>query len=334
MDSNRRFLTHDEILEEIRRLEEGDSDNEEGSDGSVSETEDAVLSDDDYEEIDYVPPAEESDDGGDDIDISAYPNSEDEDQRNFFIGKDQVTLWTDKPLSSIYTRTPSRNILTHLPGPKGRARGLTKEIDIFELFITDEMVQLIVDYTNEEMDRKKLLRSRDYVYQNHTDLTEMKSLIGLLYFLGVLKQSGLTLNDCFHSVYGPSLFRCVMSKNRLVFLLSVLRFDSKTSRAERIKNDKFAAFRQMWTMFEENCRKYYTPSEYVTIDETLLSFRGRCPFRMYLRNKPDKYGMKIISLCDARTFYFCGGIPYIGKTNKKKVTCCNQPITFSHLQSP
>jgi len=34
---------------------------------------------------------------------------------------------------------------------------------------------------------------------------------------------------------------------------------------------------------------------------------------MYLPSKPVKYELKIISLCDARTFYFCRGIPYIGK---------------------
>ncbi|KAL4098870.1 hypothetical protein QTP88_023388 [Uroleucon formosanum] len=64
------------------------------------------------------------------------------------------------------------------------------------------------------------------------------------------------------------------------------------------------------------CKNNYTPSEYVTVDETLLSFPGRCPFKMYLPAKPDKYGLKIISICDAKTFYFYGGIPYIGKETR------------------
>ena len=66
-------------------------------------------------------------------------------------------------------------------------------------------------------------------------------------------------------------------------------------------------------MFNKNCSTFYTPSEYVTVDETLLSFRGKCPFKTYIPAKPDRYGMKILSLCDARTFFFCGGIPYVGK---------------------
>lgn len=78
-------------------------------------------------------------------------------------------------------------------------------------------------------------------------------------------------------------------------------------------NDKFAAFRGIWNKFNANCSRYFAPTQYVTIDETMLGFRGRCAFKMYLPSKPDKYGLKIISLCDARTFYFCCGIPYVGK---------------------
>jgi len=41
---------------------------------------------------------------------------------------------------------------------------------------------------------------------------------------------------------------------------------------------------------------------------------------MYLPSKPDKYGLKIISICDARTFYFLSGIPYVGREQKKMKT--------------
>lgn len=37
---------------------------------------------------------------------------------------------------------------------------------------------------------------------------------------------------------------------------------------------------------------------------------------MFIPSKPDKYGLKIISLCDSRTFYFISGLPYVGKTDK------------------
>lgn len=107
-----------------------------------------------------------------------------------------------------------------------------------------------------------------------------------------------------------------------------MRFDDKNTRNQQKSSDKFAAFREIWDMFIQHCLKYYTPSEYLTVDETLLSFRGRCPFKMFIPSKPDKYGLKIISLCDARTFYFISGIPYVGKQGKKKKGDLNLPTQY------
>lgn len=319
--ANRRLLSKKELLAEIAKIEEGDSDDESIT-GSISETEDAVLSDDDPEDDDYVPPADsyESDNSMEHNNTTSEYGSSEAGERNFVLGKDNTTIWTDTPLSSIYSRCRAKNIVTHLPGPKGRARGLTSVIDIFHLFVTDEMIETVVRHTNEEIEKWKLTYTGDS-QQSYTSLThksELKSFIGLLYMVGVLKQSGLTVLDLFSPVFGPSLFRCAMGKNRFEFLLRVLRFDSKVTRAERRKTDKFAPFREFWNLFDRNCRENYTPSEYVTVDETLLSFRGRCPFKMYIPNKPDKYGLKIVSLCDARTYYFCGGIPYVGKEARQQ----------------
>lgn len=35
----------------------------------------------------------------------------------------------------------------------------------------------------------------------------------------------------------------------------------------------------------------------------MLPFRGRCAFRMFMPKKPSKYGIKVFSLVDARTYY-------------------------------
>ena len=66
-------------------------------------------------------------------------------------------------------------------------------------------------------------------------------------------------------------------------------------------------------MFVGNYKKNYIPSEYVTIDEMLVSFRGHCPFRVYIPSKPAKYGIKIHALCDAKSFYVCNMEIYAGK---------------------
>lgn len=57
----------------------------------------------------------------------------------------------------------------------------------------------------------------------------------------------------------------------------------------------------------------YIPGSEVTIDEQLLGFTGRCPFRMYIPNKPDKYGIKFPMMCDATSKYMIDADPYIAQ---------------------
>ncbi|CAB0014424.1 unnamed protein product [Nesidiocoris tenuis] len=54
-------------------------------------------------------------------------------------------------------------------------------------------------------------------------------------------------------------------------------------------------------------------SQYNTIDEQLVGFCGNCPFRIYIPNKPAKYGLKVLAIVDSGTKYLFDAIPYIGK---------------------
>ena len=104
-----------------------------------------------------------------------------------------------------------------------------------------------------------------------------------------------------------------MSKRRFKFLLSCLRFDDKATREERRIQSKFAPILEIFDLFIANCKKWYRPSSYLTVDEQLVGFRGRCPFKMYLPSKPDKYGLKIIAMCDNATAYLINAIPYLSR---------------------
>lgn len=85
-----------------------------------------------------------------------------------------------------------------------------------------------------------------------------------------------------------------------------------------METDAFALIRDIWDIFIQNTKSYYTPYEYCTSDEQLVGFRGNCRFRIYIASKPDKYGIKIIMLNVSKTFYMLNAIPYIGKINQKK----------------
>lgn len=213
----------------------------------------------------------------------------------------------------------------------GKQGGVTSELEICLLFIDSKIIEKIVLYTNLEIEKSRQTYNTVQWFHSPTESVEIKGLMGLLFMSGVLKNSMLSVDEMFSATYGPPVFRCTMCKKRFAFLLENLRFDDKATREARKINNKFAAFREVWDIFGSNCEKNYSPSEYVTVDETLLSFRGACPFKTYIPSKPDKYGLKIMSLCDARTFYFLRGIPYTGKDNRIKKRPGDLPLPAQYV---
>ncbi|UYV83378.1 hypothetical protein LAZ67_23000830 [Cordylochernes scorpioides] len=106
-------------------------------------------------------------------------------------------------------------------------------------------------------------RERD---ANLTNLHEIKALLGIIYFLGVMKANKMNTDDAWARYStGFELCRIAMSENRFRFLLRVICFDDKATRNERLQ-DKLAAVRLILDTFVKNCQKHYSPSEYTLRD--------------------------------------------------------------------
>jgi hypothetical protein len=60
---------------------------------------------------------------------------------------------------------------------------------------------------------------------------------------------------------------------------------------------------------------FYNPGPNITVDEQLMPFRGRCPFRQYIPSKPAKYRIKIWAVCDAASSYVWNLRVYMVKSN-------------------
>lgn len=206
-------------------------------------------------------------------------------------------------------------------GPKGAASNLQSITEFWSVLFTDEIINIILEHTNNHIEAvclKIISNGEDLQsYHHHTGAIELRALIGLLYYCGMWKQSNVDSKELWSVDNGISFYRCIMSKARFMFLCTCLRFGDRT---KRNPNDKFSPIRDIWDIFIRNCKDNYEPSNFCTVDEQLLGFRGRCSFRMYIKSKPDKYGLKIITLNDAETSYLIHGIPYLGKVTLEDKT--------------
>lgn len=77
-----------------------------------------------------------------------------------------------------------------------------------------------------------------------------------------------------------------------------LRFDDNEMRTQ---DNRFYPVEEMISLFKETLSKYWTSAKELTIDEMISPFKGKCPFKVYQPLKPNKYGILVRAVCDARS---------------------------------
>lgn len=354
MESRKKHLTDRELEKEIEKIMNGEDDMDLDSNNDIeSDWEEADNLEVEHDSSDSVSDFEENEIIGEDVKISEETSDQDIDdqlcnnpsasggsssddniplselfatkkRKRCMIKPKSISLkgknghkWSTKvPQRS--KRTARRNIVHFIPGSKGGAKTCSTFSDYFLHFFSDDIVSTILCYTNDEI-RKQ---SQKYTDKSSTVAAvtkeELMGLFGILIMSAVKKDNHLNAKQMFDSKISGSFYKGCMSCERFLFLINCLRFDNKATREERVKMDAFAHIRDIWDIFIEKCRTSYIPSSYLTLDEQLLGFRGRCPFRMYIPSKPSKYGMKIVMLCDSSSKYMVDACPYLGKQKATK----------------
>jgi len=181
------------------------------------------------------------------------------------------------------------------------------------------MLDIVLGCTNERIKQVRgalpihVLENSKYTYFRETDEIELESFFGLLYMRGLLGQNNHSSSILFSAVTGHPVFSATMSQKRFEFLHSCISFDDITTRQERWKNDRFTAFRHIFSVFCDNCSKHIVPDEWLSLDETLFPMRNKISFKQYNKSKPSKYGLLFKSINAVRYSYTFTSLPYCGK---------------------
>ncbi|XP_022825805.1 uncharacterized protein LOC111355922 isoform X1 [Spodoptera litura] len=224
--------------------------------------------------------------------------------------------WLTKKDQTCHIMTPAIKETRKSGGPSRMCKNIFDPVQIFNLFITDEIVSEIVKWTNVEMSSKRQNKRKISATERDTTNLEIRAFIGILVLTAAMKDNHLSVNELFDPTFSGTRYISVMSKQRFEFLISCLRMDDKSLRPALRPNDPFIPIRNVWDLFIKQCRMNYVPGSEVTIDEQLLGFRGKCPFKIHIPNKAVKYGIKFPMMCDATTRYMIDADPYIGsRTN-------------------
>ena len=81
--------------------------------------------------------------------------------------------------------------------------------------------------------------------------------------------------------------------------------------------DKLYKVRPFLNGLNEQFSKFYKPTEYQAVDESMIKFKGRCSFKQYIPKKPIKRGYKVWVRADSNG-YVCQFEIYTGKGKGKE----------------
>ena len=120
-------------------------------------------------------------------------------------------------------------------------------------------------------------------------------------------------------------FSSVMTRERFQMVFWLLHVGHAESNPPR-RIDKVKLFLDPLLT---NFRSSYSPSRDVSVDETMIGFRGRFGPKQYMPKKPTKYGIKAFTMADAAYGYMLNILVYTGAD-----TLENARMEYAQLPQP
>ena len=176
-----------------------------------------------------------------------------------------------------------------------------RAINFFRLFFTTELVNLMVIETNryaqQYFDANPNLpphsRSRLWVPVSHR---EMEKFIGLCLLMGIVKKPQVNSYWSIHPLIRTPSFGFTMSRDRFLLILKFFHLTNNAIGPNPGVNRLYKV-QPLLDHLETKFQEVYVPPEIVSVDESLLLFKGRLLFKQYIPLKRSRFGIKVFLSC-------------------------------------
>ena len=138
----------------------------------------------------------------------------------------------------------------------------------------------------------------------------------MLKFLGIIIEMGLVQMPEIEyywnksKLFGSEVIQNTMSRDRFELLLKFLHFSN--NQEEHADQDRLFKLRPLLDFLRARFKSIDVPGSVISIDETMVPWKGRLLFKQYIPGKAHKYGVKIYKLA-ATNGYTWNFMVYTGK---------------------
>ena len=192
-------------------------------------------------------------------------------------------------------------------------------VNYFQLFFPDSVFTLMSTETNryaqqffDSVDR--LPPSSRFHKWKPTTPGELKGFVALQIEMGLDWRYRVSEHWSTRSL-SPGGFGDVMSRDRYLLLQSFLHFSDSTLQPKK-GDPNYNPLYKIQPVLDLTLPTYaqvYQPGRDLSVDESMIKYKGRLAFRQYMPAKPTKYGIKDFVLAEADTGYCLKFMTYTGK---------------------
>ena len=211
-------------------------------------------------------------------------------------------------------------------------------IDFFNVFFTENVKDLIYRettlYAEQDIrDTEAHLQEHKHARENqwkHNPMNreEVNVLLSVLIVMGVVgfptqryiymyNLLTLCVPRSYWSTKWPfncDIFKGIITGRRFELLMRYLHLNDKDKMPPTgsPSHDKIYKIRPLLECITQAFRSVYTPRQNLSIDETIISFKGRLSWIQYMPKKPHKWGIKAWALADSSNGYISNFKLYTG----------------------
>lgn len=209
-------------------------------------------------------------------------------------------------------------------GVQRNATHVNTPIEAFKLFVTDEIAQQIVTESNRYHDQMSDPREK-WIPITAGDLY---AFLGVTIAMGVVRLPEIEHYWRKDGICNMPWFSSVMSVKRYKEILRYLHLtDNNNVPDKNAPNYKLLKLGGLDRKLCDIFPSIYVPRQELSVDEQMVGTKCRISFIQYMPKKPEKFGLKIWSLCEARTGYCLQFQVYTGKENVQEKGLTHRVVT-------
>ena len=206
--------------------------------------------------------------------------------------------------------------------PGGRVDMTNKKpVDFFDLLITDDIIEKIVDetnlYANQFLENKGELPrySRVHVWKKKAFCAgELLKFLGIILCMGLIRYP--KLEDYWSTTWPFHIrtFSDVISRDRFSVILKFFHLNDNSNFIPKGSPgyDPLYKLRPLLEPLLRNFRCNFILGKELSVDEQMVSYKGRLSFLQYILKKPTRWGMKAFVLADSHYGYIYNWKLYTG----------------------